>query len=111
MTSYIITEEMIKTWRTGCINLSNPHTNDDICKKCKYRGKGMREKCCDFGDTDVEKIFRSHLYNPQAEQENLVRMILIEIIDYIDAGYEADEIQKIYEEKFDIKLRQSKDGE
>jgi hypothetical protein len=57
------------------------------------------------------QIARSNPYNPQAEQENLVRMILIEIIDYIDAGYEADEIQKIYEEKFDIKLRQSKDGE
>jgi hypothetical protein len=73
MNHYIITEEMIKSWRKGCINLSNPHTDDDMCKKCEYRGKGMREKCCNFGDTDVEKIFRSHPYNPQVEREKVLR--------------------------------------
>jgi hypothetical protein len=67
MNGYIITEEMIESWRNGCVNLSNPRTNDDICKKCKYRGKGWRNICCDFDDNSMEDIFRSNPYNPQAE--------------------------------------------
>ena len=47
----------------------------------------------------------------QSEWSNLVRTILIKIIDYIDAGYDSEQIRKIYEEKFEMKLRQSKDGE
>lgn len=68
MNQYIIDEKMIKSWRKGCVNLSNPHTDDETCKLCKHRGKGMRMDCCDFDDEDAERLFRSHPYNPQAEQ-------------------------------------------
>jgi hypothetical protein len=68
MTQYIITETMLQTWRKGCVNLSNPHTNDDICKKCEYRGTGVRKGCCDFDDSDVEKIFRSHPYQSERDK-------------------------------------------
>jgi len=63
MNQYIINETMLQTWRNGCVNLSNPHADDDMCKKCKYRGKGLRENCCDFDDNSMEDIFRSHPYN------------------------------------------------
>ena len=69
---YIITETMLQTWRNGCVNLSNPHVNDDICKKCEYRGTGMRKECCDFDDNTMEKIFRSHPHNPQSEREKVI---------------------------------------
>jgi hypothetical protein len=69
---YIITEEQLKAWRKGCVNISNSHTDDDICKKCKYRGIKFRAKCCDFDDNAMEDIFRSHPYNPQAEREKLI---------------------------------------
>jgi hypothetical protein len=72
MTQYIIDEKMIKSWRKGCVNLSNPHMDDDTCKLCKHRGKGMRMDCCDFDDEDAECLFRSNPYNPQAELEKVL---------------------------------------
>ena len=56
---YIITETLIRQWRGQCMKLSSPHTDDDDCKKCAYRGKGVRERCCDLDDSDFEKMFRS----------------------------------------------------
>ena len=60
MNQYIINETMLQTWRKGCLNPKIPHTDDDTCKKCKYRGKGLRKNCCDFDDNAMEDIFRSH---------------------------------------------------
>ena len=45
------------------MNPSNPHADDDMCKKCKYRGKELRVNWCDFDDNSMEDIFRSHPYN------------------------------------------------
>jgi hypothetical protein len=73
MNQYIINEEQLQSWRKGCVNLSNPHTDDDICKKCKYRGIGMRENCCDFDDSAMEKIFRSHPY--QSERDKVLEAL------------------------------------
>ena len=70
MNQYIIDETMLQAWREGCVNLSNPHTNDDICKKCEYHGTGMRKECCDFDDNTMEKIFRSHPY--QSERDTVL---------------------------------------
>ena len=72
MNQYIIDEEMITSWRNGCVNLLNSHTDDDICKKCKYRGKGLRENCCNFDDNSMEDIFRSRPYNPKAERDEVL---------------------------------------
>ena len=70
MTDYIITEDMLKQWRGNCINLRNPHTNDDICKMCKYRGTGSRKGCCDFDDNHMEDIFRSRPLSEHAAEES-----------------------------------------
>lgn len=55
---YIITESMLRIWRNQCV-AEPAHTDTDHCKKCQYRGKGARIGCCDFGESDMEKIFRS----------------------------------------------------
>ena len=55
---YIITESMLRIWRNQCI-AEPAHSDTDQCKKCQYRGKGARIGCCDFGESDMEKIFRS----------------------------------------------------
>lgn len=55
---YIITEDMLRIWRNQCI-AEPAHTDTDQCKACEFRGIGMRTNCCDFGDSDMEKIFRS----------------------------------------------------
>lgn len=68
---YLITDTMLKIWRKGCVNLDEPHTDNEFCKKnCGYRGKGAREKCCDFDDNGMEKIFRSspHCRHDKDEQ-------------------------------------------
>ena len=64
---YIITEDMLRYWKNQCV-AEPAHTNTDECKACQYRGKGTREGCCDFDDTDMEKIFRSrpHTSTPQS---------------------------------------------
>ena len=77
MNQYIIDETMLQAWREGCVNLSNPHTNDDICKKCEYHGTGMRKECCDFDDNTMEKIFRSHPY--QSERDKVLDGLDIEL--------------------------------
>ena len=68
---YIITEDMLRYWKNQCV-AEPAHTNTDECKACQYRGKGTREGCCDFDDTDMEKIFRSRPHtstpNPCEEQ-------------------------------------------
>ena len=69
MTKYIITDEMIKQWRKNCVNLQNPHTNNDFCKACLYRGKGTRKGCCDFDDNHMEDIFRSRLLSAELKDE------------------------------------------
>lgn len=69
MKEYVITEEMLKQWRGNCINLQNPHTNDDFCKKCQYRGKGSRKGCCDFDDNHMEDIFRSRPLSAELKAE------------------------------------------
>ena len=66
---YIINDLMLKIWRVGCVNLSNPYTNDDKCRRCEYRGKGVRKGCCDFDDNAMQKIFKTHLYPAPTEQE------------------------------------------
>ena len=70
MNQYIINETMLQTWRKGCLNPKIPHTDDDTCKKCKYRGKGLRKNCCDFDDNAMEDIFRSHPY--QSERDTVL---------------------------------------
>ena len=72
MNQYIINETMLQTWRKGCLNPKIPHTDDDTCKKCKYRGKGLRKNCCDFDDNAMEDIFRSRPYNPKAERDEVL---------------------------------------
>jgi len=66
---YIITEDMLRYWKNQCV-AEPAHTNTDECKACQYRGKGTREGCCDFDDTDMEKIFRSrpHTHTPAPER-------------------------------------------
>ena len=62
---YLISGKMLRIWRESCVNPDNSHTGDTFCKKnCGYRGRGAREGCCDFDDNAMEKIFRSHPYNP-----------------------------------------------
>lgn len=56
---YLIDENTIQVWKNQCINPKQPHTDGDICRACDYRGKGARKNCCDFDDSDMEKIFRS----------------------------------------------------
>lgn len=74
---YIISEKMLRIWRESCVNLDNPHTSDTFCKKnCGYRGKGGREGCCDFDDNAMEKIFRSHPYNPEQEKQAAINGVL-----------------------------------
>jgi len=68
MNQYIINETMLQTWRKGCLNPKIPHTDDDTCKKCKYRGKGLRKNCCDFDDNAMEDIFRSHPHQSEREK-------------------------------------------
>jgi hypothetical protein len=95
MNQYSITEEMLQTWRKGCVNLSNPHTDDDICKNCEYRGKGAREKCCDFDDNSMERIFRSRPY--QSERDKVLKEV-IKIINWCyDEGFPEEDptVQKL----------------
>jgi hypothetical protein len=57
---YIIDDNMLMTWRAACINPFDPHHDTPDCRSCEYRGKGAREKCCDFDDDDMQKIFQSN---------------------------------------------------
>jgi hypothetical protein len=57
---YIIDDNMLMTWRAGCINPFDPCHDTPDCRMCEYRGKGAREKCCDFDDDDMQKIFQSN---------------------------------------------------
>ena len=93
--------------------------NQYRCKTCKNYEDDDEKFACNIREewipTDVWNWIKvvgctSHS-DFQSEWSNLVRTILIETIDYIDAGYDSEQIQEIYEEKFEIKLRQSKDGE
>lgn len=59
---YIITETMLNQWRAGCLDISDPHMDTDVCRNCQFRGKDVRAKCCDFDDNAMEQIFRSRPY-------------------------------------------------
>ena len=75
---YIISEEQLQIWRQGCINLKTPRTDGEFCQSCEYRGKGLREKCCDFDDVSAEKIFRSHLLSEHDKDNTFRRMVYAE---------------------------------
>jgi hypothetical protein len=62
MSRYIITDEMLASWRSGCINWMSQ--DDNKCHGCSFDGKGFRKGCCDFGDDDMQKIFQSVRYDP-----------------------------------------------
>ena len=66
---YVISEDMLKIWRASCTNIQEPHTNNETCKGCKYRGKGNRRDCCDFDDDDMEEIFRSRPLSSELKAE------------------------------------------
>ena len=59
---YIITDEMLMQWRSGCIY---PESHDEQkCHGCQFDGKGFRKGCCDFGDGEMQKIFQSVVFAP-----------------------------------------------
>ena len=88
MNQYIINETMLQTWRKGCLNPKIPHTDDDTCKKCKYRGKGLRKNCCDFDDNAMEDIFRSHPY--QSERDAVLERLHIWFENYCEGNEDPD---------------------
>lgn len=92
---YIITEDMIRMWKNRCI--ADPaHTDTDECRKCQYHGKGKRDRCCDFGDEDMEKIFRSRPHPAASEREIRAderREVLDEIIK-LSTMLDIDETEK-----------------
>ena len=55
---YIITEDMIAAWRTGCVNWRDKNP-DSLCYGCSFKGSGGREGCCNFNDDEMQKIFQS----------------------------------------------------
>jgi len=88
MNQYIINETMLQTWRKGCLNPKIPHTDDDTCKKCKYRGKGLRKNCCDFDDNAMEDIFRSYPY--QSERDAVLERLHIWFENYCEGNEDPD---------------------
>ena len=86
MNQYIINETMLQTWRKGCLNPKIPHTDDDTCKKCKYRGKGLRKNCCDFDDNAMEDLFRSHPYQSERDTYKKLAELFFEWLDNIDTA-------------------------
>jgi hypothetical protein len=65
-TEYIITDDMLAAWRTGCVNWRSQE--DSKCYCCDFKGIGIRKGCCDFDDNAMQKIFQSH---PVSEHEAL----------------------------------------
>ena len=54
---YLIDDEMLMQWRSGCIN---PRSRDENkCHGCQFDGKGARKNCCEFDDNEMQKIFQS----------------------------------------------------
>lgn len=71
---YIITDNMIKAWRNGCVKGIQIKFDDSRCLDCEFCGTGARYHCCDFDDVDVEKMFRSrpHTSAPAPEPDHML---------------------------------------
>jgi len=63
MTQYIIDDNMLATWRSGCIRWKD-NAPDTSCHGCEFDGKGARKNCCEFDDDAMQKIFQSQRYCP-----------------------------------------------
>lgn len=63
---YIITNDMLVTWRSGCIRWSDQNP-DSSCYGCEFYGNGARKNCCEFDDDAMQKIFQSRPHTPAPE--------------------------------------------
>ena len=54
---YIIDDDDLAIWRTGCINWRS--REDTKCYGCEYAGVESRKGCCEFDDDEMQKIFQS----------------------------------------------------
>ena len=59
---YIIDDTMLMTWRAGCVRYYE--YPEATCQKCEFAGKDQRNGCCEFGEDDMQKIFRSRPVAP-----------------------------------------------
>jgi hypothetical protein len=60
MMQYLIDDEMLMQWRSGCVIPATMYANK--CKMCRFGGESERENCCEFDDNEMQKIFQSVRY-------------------------------------------------
>lgn len=58
--NYIITDDMLITWRGGCVRPDKSGIHK--CDGCKFEGVGARRNCCEFDDNAMQQIFKSVKY-------------------------------------------------
>lgn len=78
---YIITCDMLATWRSGCIQWRDKNP-DAKCYGCEYDNK--KRGGCDFDDDEMQKIFQSHPHTPARNDSDVLKKLQ----KLVDAFYE-----------------------